>query len=56
MVCGIKLRTKEEAKVARIETDAEFGLRHHMAGFAFYKEMQRKHAERKRIHWEYGAD
>ena len=45
----LKLRSKENAEWERIE-DEEW--RHPMAGFAYYKEMQRNRAERKRLHKE----
>lgn len=48
----IKLRRKEYAELERIEDEALGELRHPMAGFAFYKEIQRNQAERKRLHKE----
>ena len=51
----IKLRSKENAELDRI-SDITFqeGYSGHntMAGFAYYKEMQRNRAERKRLHKE----
>lgn len=47
-----KLRRKEYAELERIENEAMGELRHPMAGFAFYKDMQRNQAERKRLHAE----
>ena len=48
----LKLRRKENAALERIEDEALGELRHPMAGFAFYKDMQRKRVERKRLHAE----
>ena len=48
----LKLRHKEYAELERIEDEAMGELRHPMAGFAFYKEMQHNQAERKRLHVE----
>ena len=48
----LKLRRKEYAELERIEDEAMGELRHPMAGFAFYKDMQRNRAERKRLHAE----
>ena len=48
----LKLRSKENAEWERIEDEAEGEFRHPMAGFAYYKEMQRNRAERKRLHKE----
>lgn len=47
-----KLRRKEDAEWDKIESEAEGGLRHHMAGFAFYATLQKNRAERKRLHQE----
>ena len=51
----LKLRRKEYAELERIEDEALGELRHPMAGFAFYKDMQRNQAERKRLHQEQRA-
>ena len=51
----LKLRRKEYAELERIEDEALGELRHSMAGFAFYKDMQRNQAERKRLHQEQRA-
>ena len=51
----LKLRRKEYAELERIEDEALGELRHPMAGFAFYKDMQRNQAERKRFHQEQRA-
>lgn len=47
-----KLRRKEYAELERIENEE---WHHPMAGFAFYKDMERNRAERKRIHQEQRA-
>ena len=47
-----KLRRKEYAELEHIEEEAMDELRHPMAGFAFYKDMQHNRAERKRLHHE----
>lgn len=47
-----KLRRKEYAELERIEDEAMGELRHPMAGFAFYKDMQHNRAERRRLHAE----
>ena len=51
----IKLRWKEDAEWDKVESEAEGGLRHHMAGFAFYATLRRNRAERKRLHAEQRA-
>ena len=51
----IKLRWKEDAEWDKVESEAEGGLRHHMAGFAFYATLRRNRAERKRLHTEQRA-
>ncbi len=51
----LKLRRKENEEWDRIESEAEGELRHPMAGFAFYKDMQRNRVERKRLHAEQRA-
>lgn len=51
----IKIRNKENAEWDHIEQDAEAGLRHHMAGFAYYTTIKRNRAERKRLHAEQRA-
>lgn len=48
----LKLRKKENAEWDKIESEAEGELRHPMAGFAFYKDLQQNRAERKRLHAE----
>ncbi|MBR4564185.1 MAG: hypothetical protein IKO26_07025 [Paludibacteraceae bacterium] len=45
-----KIRRKEDAEWEQIETEAEGGLRHHMAGYAFHAQLQKNRAERKRLH------
>lgn len=51
----LKLRRKEYAELEKIEDGAMGELRHPMAGFAFYKDMQHNQAERKRLHLEQRA-
>lgn len=48
----IKLRWKENAEWDKIESEAEGGVRHHMAGFAYYATLKCNRAERKRQHEE----
>lgn len=51
----IKLRSKENAELDRISDitfQEGYGGHNTMAGFAYYKEMQRNRAERKRLHKE----
>ena len=54
----IKLRSKENDELDRISdiTSQEgYGGHNAMAGFSYYKEMQRNRAERKRLHAEQRA-
>lgn len=45
------IRERENAELERIENDYLSGISHHpMAGFNYYKEMQRNRMERKRLH------
>lgn len=46
----LKLRWKEDAEWEKIESEAEGGLCHHMAGFAFYATLKCNRAERKRFY------
>ena len=48
----LKLRRKEYAELEQIEDEAMSELCHPMAGYAFYKDMQRNQTERKRLHQE----
>ena len=47
-----KIRSKEDAEWDQIEQEAEAGMRHHMAGFAYYATIKRNRADRKRLHAE----
>lgn len=51
----LKLRNKEDAELDRISDitfQEGYGGHNTMAGFVYYKEMQRNRAERKRLHKE----
>lgn len=48
----IKLRAKENAEFERIEDEAYIGMRHPMAGFAYYQTMNHNRKERLRQHKE----
>jgi len=51
----LNLRRKEYAELERIEDEILGEMRHPMAGFAFYKDLQRNRTERKRLHLEQRA-
>ena len=48
----IKIRAKENAEFERIDDEAYTGMRHPMAGFAYYQTMNHNRKERLRLHKE----
>lgn len=48
----IKIRAKENAEFERIDDEAYTGMRHPMAGFAYYQTMNHNRKERLRQHKE----
>ena len=48
----IKLRAEENEEWEKIEAEAENGMRHTMAGFAYYQTLKQNRAERLKLHKE----